>query len=226
MAEGGQQQAAQLVGLGERLDFAGLFGELALLDQTGGLRRDHRQHPAVAAGQPTPGHQHPEFFVADLHRGVSGIHRHARLGSHARDRDHPTVHLTHQAHRPLRVRLAHPLQQRVEIGAAQHRRGEQRKQLGLLARPPGFPRPAGGGVHQHGDRHRDPEQDHDGQRRCSVGDGERVTRFGMEVDQQRPGQQSRTAPPAPHRRTTRRRSPRRRRGRISRRGRASDPGGW
>ena len=85
MADRRQQRAAQLVGVRDGLRLAGVLGELALLDQSGGLLGDGRQHPAVAGGQFAAGHQHPELVVADLDCGVGGVDVGAGILAHARD---------------------------------------------------------------------------------------------------------------------------------------------
>ena len=96
-----------------------------------------------------------------------------------------------QAHGALRVRLADPLQQRVQVGAAQHRTGEQRQQFGLLRRPPGLAGALGGAVDQRGDRDGDHQQHHDGDRAVGFGDGEGVARLDEEVVEQQAGQHGR-----------------------------------
>ena len=135
VADRRQQRAAQLVGLLDGLGLAGLLGQFALSHQPGGLFGDGGQHPPVAGGQPAAGHQHPELVVADLDRGVGGIDVDARVLAHARDdlaRRRPPD--PQHADRALRVGLPHPFQQRVQIRAAQHRAGEQRRAARLPAR--------------------------------------------------------------------------------------------
>ena len=105
--------------------------------------------------------------------------------------DSPPWSFAQQADRPLGVGLADPFQQRVEVGAAQHRSGEQREQFGLLRRAPGFAGPArrtvDQGRHGHGDR----QQHHDGDGAVGLGDGEGVPGCDQEVVEQQPGEQRR-----------------------------------
>ena len=89
VADRGQQRAAQFVGLRDGLGLAGLLGQLALLDQARGLFGDRAQHPAVAGGQFSSGHQHPEFVVADLDRGVGGVDVHAGIRADTSDDGRP-----------------------------------------------------------------------------------------------------------------------------------------
>ncbi len=120
MADRRQQGPAQLVGPHHRVGPAGLGGQFLLTDQSGGLASHHRQHPAVTRGQLSAGHQHPEFVVADIDRGVRQIYRGAGIFTDRGDdfRRRGAVRDADQAHRPLRVGLANPLQQGVQVGAA------------------------------------------------------------------------------------------------------------
>ena len=150
-----------------------------------------RQHPAVAGGQLPACHQHPELVVADLDGGVGGVDVTHGSFADAGDDAVLVVDDTQNADRALRVRLAHPLEQRVQVGAAQHRPGEQREQFGFLRGLRRLPGALGRAVHQRGDGDRDGQQHDDGDGAVGFGDGERVTRVDEEVVEQQPGQQRR-----------------------------------
>ena len=95
------------------------------------------------------------------------------------------------AHGALRIRLTDPLQQRVQVGAAQDRTGEQCEQFGLLRRVPGFARPLRRAVDQRGDGDGDRQQHHAGDGVVGFGDRERVAGFDQEVVRATAGQHGR-----------------------------------
>ena len=98
------------------------------------------------------------------------------------------VSFAQQAHRALGVGFADPLQQHVQVRAAQDRPGEQREQFGLLRRVPGFPGPFGRTVDKRGDGDGHQQQHDDGDGAVRLGDGERVPRLDKEVVEQQPGE--------------------------------------
>ncbi len=126
-----------------------------------------------------------------------------------------------QADGLLRIGFAHPLQQRVQVRAAQHRAGEQREQFGLLRCAPGFSGTAGRAVDQRGDRHGHQQQHHDRHGAVGVGDREGCT-AGRRGNSSAAGRTAApTAPPGRHRRAARRPARRRRRSRSRRRSRGT-----
>ena len=134
VADRRQQRAAQFVGLRDRLGLAGLLGELALLDQARRLLGDRGRAPGGparrACGRPSASRtrrRRPRSRCRRNRRRRTGPGRRRRRSRH-RSRRPDAQH----AHGALGIRLPHPFQQRLEVGAAQHRTGEQRQQLGLL----------------------------------------------------------------------------------------------
>ena len=184
MAHRREQRAAQFVGLLDGFSPARFGTELTLTHQPGRLFGHRRQHPPISGSELRAGHQHPEFVVAGIDRGVGGVDAHARLWAHTRD--HPiTVGVTAQhADRPLRIRLPDPIQQGFQIRTAEHRPGEQRQQFSLSRRLARLAGALGGTVDQYryGARHQ--HQHDDRQRIVRLVDRECIARLGEQIVEQ------------------------------------------
>ncbi len=84
------------------------------------------EHAAVPCGELAPGHQHPEFVVADLDGRIGGIDVGTRVLADAGDdlAVRVAIRYSQHAHGALGIRFPDPIQQRLEIGSAQHGSGE------------------------------------------------------------------------------------------------------
>ncbi len=190
VADGGEQGGADLVALGQLPGLLRLADEPLPVEDDGGLGGEGAEDPPVLGGQ-HPAGQGERQAVPDRHVGVRLLRPGRRVGADARD-GRPRLDLVLALQEGDRLHgegLADPFEEGVQAGlAAQHAAREVGEHLGLRAQPGGLVGAAGGQVDHRGDRHRDAEEDGEGDDVLGVGDGQAVDGRGEEpVEEERAG---------------------------------------